>query len=184
MEGLARDLERIAAEAARRAEPGETVTGVLAAEPGPGRRVYLCAYEGENGRTWLALDAGGEPVTSRNEVRETVSIAALCELAAESAGGGDLAELRSQLAAVRLRERPPGIEQAEAAALELERLVGSPPRLATPAFLDEIGAAARRLEEALGEQAGSPFAEAMRQGVRSVDLLTGEVEIGYRFELT
>jgi hypothetical protein len=183
VEGLARDLERISAHAARHAAPGEDVTGVLASEPGPGRRVYLCSYESNGSRSWLALDDDGEPVTSRNAVRESLSIAVMCELAADSAGGGDLEELRAQLASLRLRERPPGIEDAEDAALELERTIGAPPRLATPSYLDEIGAAARRLEEALGGQGGSPFAESMRQALGTVDELAAEVERTYRSEL-
>ena len=55
--------------------------------------------------------------------------------------GGDLDELRSQLVALRLTEAPAGIEEAEEAALELQRTIGAPPQLATPARLDEIGAA-------------------------------------------
>src|SRR5688500_11540129 len=108
VEGLVRDLERIAARAAGHAGPGEDVTGVLASEPGPGRRVYLCSFESNGSRSWLALDDDGEPVTGRNEVRESVAIAAMCELATDSAGGGQLEELRAQLASLRLRERPPG----------------------------------------------------------------------------
>lgn len=79
------ELERIAAAAARFAAPGEEVAGILAAEPG--ERVYLCAFESEEGRTWLALDEAGEPVTSRELVRDAASIAALVEVAAEAAGG-------------------------------------------------------------------------------------------------
>ena len=183
VEGLARELERIAALASTRAREGETVSGILATEPTPGRRVYLCAYESGDGRTWLALDDAGEAVTGRNEVREAVAIAVLCEVAADSAGGGNLAELRSQLAALRVRERPEGIEEAEQAALDLERIVGEPPRLATPAFLDAVGAAARVLEQALAENGGSPFAEAMRQALPTVDELAAEVERTHRVAL-
>lgn len=139
--------------------------------------MYLCVFgTGDGRRSWLALDDAGEAIEERARVREAVSISALCEVAAEVAGGGDLEDLRSQLVAVRLRERPPGIEQAEEAALALERTIGAPPRLATPAFLDEIGAATRRLEQALGQDGGSPFAEAMRQALGAVASLTAEVE--------
>ena len=140
--GLAEDLETIAAIAAQR-PTGEQLTGILPTEPEPGVRIYLCSYEGGERRGWLALDGAGEPVESRALVREAVSIAALCELAEESAGGGDLSELRSQLVALRLTENPPGIDEAEEAALALEAAVGAPPRLATPAHLDEIGTATR-----------------------------------------
>jgi hypothetical protein len=177
--GLSDELEAVAALALRHAGPGEELEGVIAAEPAAGGRVYLCSYGGAERRTWLALDAGGEPIERRRVVREAVSIAALCELAAETAGGGDLHELRAELVALRLREDPPGIEEAEEAALELERAVGSEPRLATPAYLDGVGAATRRLELALGETS-SPFAEAMRLAHGAVDSLTEDVEAGYK----
>jgi hypothetical protein len=114
-----------------------------------------------------------------------VSIVALCELAEEAAGGGDLDELRSQLAALRLTESPPGIEEADEAALELQRVLGAPPTLATPARLDEIGAATRRLEVALGgEMQGSPFAAAMKSSGQVVEALFGDVERSYRIALS
>jgi len=177
------DLERIAEAAGRFAAEGESLSGVLAAEPAPGRQAYLCAYESSAGRAWLALDADGEPVESRSLVRDAASIAALVELAADAAGGGQLEELRSQLVALRLRENPPGIDEAEEAALALERVVGAPPRLASPALLDEIGAATRRLEVALGTAGGSPFAQAMKAGTAAVEALVAEVEAGYKAPL-
>ena len=100
-----------------------------------------------------------------------------------AAGGGDLEELREQLVALRLTESPQGIEEAEEAALELERAIGAPPRLAEPAYLDRVGAAARRLEQALGRATGSPFAEAMKQGMAAVDELVRDVETNYRATL-
>ncbi len=60
-------------------------------------------------RTWLVTDDGGRAVTDRTRVRETASLAALCELAEENAAGGDLDDLRAQLVALRLTEDPPGI---------------------------------------------------------------------------
>ena len=109
-----------------------------------------------------------------------MSIAALCELAAETAGGGALDELRSQLAALRMREQPAGIEEAEEAALALERAVGSPPRLASPGYLDAVGAATLALEAALGTNGASPFAAAMKESTAVVDALGREVEAGYK----
>jgi hypothetical protein len=181
---LSDDLEAIAARAAAHADAGEELEGVIAAEPASGRRVYLCAYRRGEERSWLALDGGGEPIARRSLVRDAVSIAALCELAVDSAGGGELEELRARLVAVRLSENPPGIEQAEDAALGLERTLGAPPRLATPAYLDEVGAATRRLELALGEPAGSPFAQAMRHAYTVVDALAAEVEGRYKRSLS
>jgi hypothetical protein len=183
---LSDDLERAAHAAQTFADAGEQVEAVLAAEPSPGRRYYLCAFhagEASGGRTWLVLDIDGEPVTSRAVVREAASIAGLAEVAADNAGGGDLEALRQDLVALRVTENPPGIDEAEEAALALERVIGAPPRLATPAYLDEVGAATRRLEVALGE-GESPFGKAMAAAVAAVDTLTDEVETGYKRELT
>ena len=81
---------------------------------------------------------------------------------------------------LRLTENLTGIDEAEEAALELERVVGIPPRVATPAYLDDVGAATRRLELALGDAGGSPFAEAMKHAMAAVDELTQEVERAYK----
>ena len=178
------DLDRAAAAAQRFARAGEKLTGVVPAEAEPGERTYLCAFVVAEERTWLVLDEAGEPVTSRDAVRRTVSITAMCELAEESAGGGELAELRERLVALRMTESPPGIEEAEEAALALEQAIGAPPRLAEPSFLDRVGEATLRLERALGDSAGSPFAEAMRQGLATVEELAHDVESSYKLQLT
>jgi hypothetical protein len=180
---LREDLDRVAAAAARFAAPGEELAGVVAAEAEPGERTYLCAFASGEGRTWLVLDDDCEPVASRDTVRRTVSITAICELAEESSGGGELAELREKLVALRITDNPPGIEEAEDAALELERAIGAPPRLAEPAYLDRVGAATRRLEQALGDSAGSPFAEAMKAGMSAVEELGHDVESSYKLQL-
>lgn len=180
---LAEDLERIAALAAGHAEPGEELAGVVACAPDGRGRVYLCAFERGEERTWLALDDGGDPVDSRGVVRDAVSVAALCELAADTAGGGSLEELRTELLALRLRENPPGIDAAEDAALELERVVGVEPRLASAGYLDDVGAATMRLERALGQDAGSPFVAAMKEATTAVEALFSDVESNYKREL-
>jgi hypothetical protein len=183
---LEAELERIAALAAPLAQPGEHVVGVLPAEPQPGERAYLCTFEAADGtRSWLVLDAGGEAVDDRLRVRDTVTILALCELAEETAGGGDLDELRSQLAALRVTENPPGINEADDAALELQRVLGTPPVLATPARLDEVGAATRELELALGGAVeGSPFTAALKSASEVVAALLRDVEGAYRISLS
>jgi hypothetical protein len=140
----------------------------------------VCSYTNADRRSWLVLDADGRPVSSRKNVRDAVSIAALCELAAEAAGGGDLEDLRAQLVTIRLTERPEGIEEAEEAALSLERAIGGLPVLATPAYLDEIGTATLRLERALGNGMSSPFAETMKAAGVAVDALVREVEASYK----
>src|SRR5262249_5485236 len=130
---LADDLDRIAGQAAGLGQ----VAGVLAAEPGLARRFYLGALAGDDAPRVAVLADDGRGVEKREDIRDVASIVAMCELAEELAGGGDLEQLRAQLAQVRIVEQPPGIEEAEEAALALERTIGAPPRVATPAFLDE-----------------------------------------------
>jgi hypothetical protein len=84
---LVDDVGRIAAGAAAYAGPGEEVVAVLPIEPVAGERVYLCAFaDAEGSESWLALAEDGTAVTSRKRVRDAASIAALCEIAEESAG--------------------------------------------------------------------------------------------------
>lgn len=181
---LSEQLARIAEVARGFAGAEEELAAVIPAEPATGVRVYLCAYsnEGED-KSWLALDDEGRPIESRSLLRDAVSIAALCEVAEEAAGGGRLDDLHSQLVALRLTENPPGIDEAEEATLALERAVGATPRLASPAYLDDVGAATHRLERALGEIGRSPFAEALKQAVGTVDELSQDVERNYRGKL-
>ena len=115
------------------AAAGEEVVAVIPTEPGSGARVYLCAYEANGERSWLALDAAGVPIADRVLVRDAVAIAAMCELAEESAGGGELGELRARLVELRLTDNPEGIEEAEVAAAELQAAIEPPPRVASVA---------------------------------------------------
>ena len=92
--GLREDLDRIAARAASYATGAEELSGVVPSRAEPDEQTYLCAFADGDERSWLVLDAEGEPVTSREVVRRTASIVALTELAEENAGGGDLQELR------------------------------------------------------------------------------------------
>lgn len=177
------DLERAAGLAAAHAD-GARVSAVIATEPEPGRRVYLAAFDDPDGfRSWLAVREDGSPLVTRAELREAVSIAALCEVAAEAAGGGDLEGLVARLAELRASDAPAGIEQAEDAARALAAVVAEPPQLASPARLDAIGQAARRLEQELDPVAASPFAAAMRSAEGAVGELQREIEAGYRLPL-
>ena len=177
------DVGRIASAAAAFAEPGEEVAGVLVTET-LGRRVYLCAFESVGGRSWLALGADAEPLSDRRLVREAASLAALCEVAEESAGGGHLTELRARLAELRETDNPEGIEEAEAAAASLAELLEPEPRVASEAYLDAIGSASRRLEQALGDSGGtSPFAAAMQSALGAVEGLGDDVEQNYKLPL-
>lgn len=181
---LADDLDRIAGVAGAHVGGGDTVSAVLATEPRAGERVYLCAFDDADGRrSWLAVAADGSPVTSRAALREAVSIAALCEIAVDAAGGGDVESLLGRLVELRETEAPEGIEEAEAAARRLLGVLGEPPQLATPERLDAIGAATRRLERELDPIAPSPFSSALQGAQAAVSELQREVEAGYRVEL-
>lgn len=177
---LSDDLEAIAGAASRFASAGERLAGILAAEPLQFGRVYLCVYEADGQRAWLALDGASEPIARRDAIRAAVQLAALCEVAEEAAGGGDLAQLRERLRELRETEAPAGIEEADEAAAALAEALQQDPRLATTDYLDRLGVAARRLERALGDGAGSPFAAAMQQAAPAVEELAAEVERTYK----
>jgi hypothetical protein len=176
---LAGELERIAVLAAERGQ----VAAVLAAEPAGRGRLYLVAFGENESREWLVLDAAGEAVTDRALVREVASIVLMTELAEDLAGGGQLEELRTHLSRLRMTEQPPGIAAAADAALALERVIGAPPRVASPVFLDDVGTATRALEEALG-QVDSPFANALRSSSGAMDAFLAEVETRYKLPLS
>jgi hypothetical protein len=173
------ELELIATAAIPHAD-GRALTGVLATEPAAGRRIYVCAFEAAGGsRAWLALDGDSRVVTVTRDVRDAVSIAALCEVAEEAAFPGDLDELRAQLVALRLTEDPDCVAEAEEAARALQHTLGAPPHLSSPARLDAIGEAARRLELALDPTAPSPFTTAMRSAADVADALWDDVARAY-----
>jgi hypothetical protein len=179
---VADDVARIAGAAVGFAAAGEDLAGVLVAET-LGRRVYLCAFESADGRAWLALGDDAQPVTEGRLVREAASLAGMCEVAEESAGGGHLPELRIRLAELRESEAPSGIEEAEDAAASLAETLQPEPRVATGAYLDAIGSASRRLEQALGESGASPFSAAMQAALGSVEELAADVERNHKLPL-
>ncbi len=169
------------AEAARGfLEEGEELAGVVPSELAGSHRVYLCAYENGERISWLAFDRDRQPLGDRAIVRDAASIIGLCELAEESAGGGNLPELRARLADLRVKEHPEGIEDAERAAGRLEETIASGPRVASAAYLDALGSAATDLERSLGGVGASPFAEAMRTGAPAVEGLVSDIEANYK----
>lgn len=180
---LEEELSAAGEAAVSHAGEGEQLAAVIPTEPGTGARVYLCAYERDGERFWLALDAVGLPIADRVLVRDAVAIATMVELAEESAGGGDLGELRARLVELRLTDNPEGIEEAEVAAAALQEAIRPPPRVASVSYLDELGLAAAALEQALGELGGSPFAEAMKTGVAAAEELAADVESRYKMPL-
>jgi hypothetical protein len=137
---LSEHVGRIAKAAASYAAPGEELAAVLPVEPASGERVYLCAFVQADGtQGWLALDDRGSPLTDRTLIRDAASIAALVEIAEESAGIS------------------PGDE----------------PRLASPAYLDSLGAAT-----ANGDVAG-----ALQSALPAIDELTRDLELNYKLKL-
>lgn len=177
---LTDDLVRIATAAQALAEPAERVSGVLAVEPQPGFRVYLCAYDSG---AWVVLDDGGRTLTEERLVRDAAQLAGLCEVAADVAGGDELAELRARLRELAETDAPLGTDEAEAAAAAVADALAHEPRVATTAFLDELGALARRLEHALGTDAVSPFGTGVQQALPSVEELAADVVHNYKVEL-
>jgi hypothetical protein len=179
---LREELEQIAARAAGHAN-GAEVAGVIPADASAGR-VYLVAFrDGDEATGWLVLDTAGAPLTDRATVRDTASLVALCEVAEDNAGGGELDDLRSRLVGLRLTENPPGLENAIAAVDELEQTIGTPPRVASTEHLERVGAAVRKLEDALGSGPGSPFAAAMKSSTDAVQQFAGDVEANYMRQL-
>jgi hypothetical protein len=174
---LTDDLERIANAAQGRAEAGERITGVLAAAPQGFGRIYLCAYDSGS---WLAFDEAEQPVSSERALRDAAQLAAVCELAADLAGGDDLADLQLRLHELRERERPPGIEEAIVAAQAVADALADVPRVATIDFLDRVGALQRELERALGTDSVAPFATALQQAMPAAAELADDVARNYK----
>ena len=67
--GLGEELERVAELVAAQVGPGAAVSGILATEAGPGKRVYLCSVDEADGtRSWLAVDGDASPIPDRASV--------------------------------------------------------------------------------------------------------------------
>jgi len=137
---LSEDVGRIAEAAAQYAASGEELAAVVPVEPASGERVYLCAFARVDGsQSWLGLDDRGSPLTNRTLIRAAASIAALVEVAEESAAV----------------------------------TTGDEPRLASPAYLDSLGAAAVN-----GDVAG-----ALQGALPAIEELTRDLELNYKLEL-
>ena len=179
---VAEDVGRLASTAAAFADEGEELVGVLVAET-LGRRVYLCAFESAEGRAWLALGDDAEPLTERRLVTEAASLSALCEVAEESAGGGHLPELRAGSSSCMRRRTRKASRKRKLRPRRSRETLQPEPRIASGDYLDAIGSASRRLEQALGETDASPFAAAMQAALGSVEELSGDVERNYKLPL-
>jgi hypothetical protein len=167
---IGEDLGQAASVAAAYGE----VCAVLAAQLGSGERTYLLAVgEGEQ-RRWLVLDQARALVDEREVVKEVAGIVALCEIAVELAAG-DL----PPKPLVAPTEEVPAVAAAAAA---LREVVGEPPWIASPDFLDAVGVAARRLEQARGDFS-SPFASALAAHTATVEAFVGDVEFHHAVSL-
>jgi hypothetical protein len=152
---LAEELERAAEAAAHHAEPQERVAAVMVAEPGRGARVYVVALEREETHAYLALDSDLVPTDDRRLVRDAVTMIGLAELAEEISGAIAADELDRVFADAERSLAESGHDQAgEAAAAVRDALsqlasAAEGPRVATPGYLDRVGAAAVTLGAAL-----------------------------------
>ena len=151
---LEQELEAAAA-AARPHASGQPVVAVMAARPGRSDRVYLVALGCGDDPAYLTLDAGLAPVTDRRLVRDAVVMLGLAERAEEASIAIHADRLEEEFAAAQAAlERAGRAEQSAAASdvrvalAELSR-VADGPRVATPEYLDRLGAASGRLAVAL-----------------------------------
>lgn len=128
---------------------------MLPAEPGSGTLVFVVAFDRAGELSYLALDERHRPVDDRRLIRDAVNMLALAERAEEVAGAAAAEELAaaldasaSELAAAGHVAVADAARDAAAKAGALDR-VASGPRVATPAYLDTLGAAALELAAAL-----------------------------------
>ena len=130
------------------------VAAVMASEPGLHARVYLVALERADGLEYLALGPELQPVSDRRLVRDAVVVLALAERAEEASSALQAESLEQEFAAAQraLADAHPAEAQAAAdvgTALSGLAAAASGPRVATPLYLDTIGAASGRLAVAL-----------------------------------
>ena len=122
----------------------------------------------EDGRSSKIVRSCARPSRSRRSARSP-----------RTRPGGDLDGAHREPCRAPRARGADGIEDAEEAAAALRAVLGEPPQLATPARLDEIGAATRRLEQELDPGGASPFAAALKAAQGAVSELQREIEAGY-----
>jgi len=151
---LEQQLEAARDAAQDMAGDGEQVAAVMVSEPGLAARVYLIAFEADGEHSYLALGADLSPVSDRRLVRDAVVMLALAERAEEASVALQAEELDQVFATAEQELR--GAHPAEAAAAAEVRAAlvnlaaaADGPRVATPLYLDTIGAASGRLAVAL-----------------------------------
>src|SRR6476646_12157047 len=153
---MRRELELEAARDAAQnlAGDGGQVAAVMASEPGLAARVYLIAFEADGEHSYLALGADLSPVHDRRLVRDAVVMLALAERAEEASVALQAEQLEQEFATAEqaLRDGHPAEAAAAAdvrSALQHLAEAADGPRVATPLYLDTIGAASGRLAVAL-----------------------------------
>ncbi len=177
---LAVELEAAHTAAHGWAADDESVAAVMVAEPGLGKRVYLVAFARGEELSYLALDAGLQPLDDRRLVREAVTMLGLAERAEEASTAITADDLEASFAEAErsLRDAGRATPAAAAAAVrdalaELSR-VAAGPRLATPLYLDRIGAAAAALGVCLEDYRQQ--AERLSDGAQAA---TPEIEVAW-----
>jgi hypothetical protein len=152
---LEQELEAARDAALAHASAGEPVAAVMAAQPGRSERLYLVALGSGDDPAYIVLDAALAPVDDRRLIRDAVVMLGLAEQAEEASIAVHADRLAEEFAAVHnLLEQAGRAEQAQAAADVCQALAGlsaaaQGPRVATPEYLDSLGAASGRLAVAL-----------------------------------
>jgi hypothetical protein len=154
---LADELAAAAAAAGAHAAAGEEVAAVMAAEPGAGARVYVVALAAGDELSYLALDAALAPVRDERLLRDAVALAAMAERAEEASGAVAADDIAAAADRASAELTAAGEEAAAAAADEVGgaarqlAAAAAGPRVATPAYLDRMAAAAAASEAPVRE---------------------------------
>ena len=117
-------------------------------------------------------------------MREVASIVVMCELAEELSGGGQLDELRTRLAQLRMTEQPAGIEDGRGGGAR-RWSARSAHRRASPRPRSSTTSAPRRSRSSRRSgELESPFASALRSSTGAMDGFLAEVETRYLLPLS
>ena len=152
---LERELEAAAGAARAHAAAGGPVLAVMAAQPGRSERVYLVALGHGDDHAYVALDAALAPIADRRLVRDAVVMLGLAERAEEASIALHADQLEEEFAAAQDALEQAGRTQQAAAAADVREALtalsaaAQGPRVATPEYLDRLGAASGRLAVAL-----------------------------------